>query len=408
MRAQILDLGVSVDRAWLERGRTEDAFAAIAAKAMRDSEMLLQDRADEIFGWILAEPVLPQQQYRDFGQPALTLYQGHKFYIELLPWIDGTTAIHQHSFAGAFGVLRGSSLHCRYDFECHDALSSELRVGRLGLTTCEVLKRGDVREIHPGCSFIHSLFHLDRPSLTLVVRTTTLARFQPQYSYRRSGLAFDPFFNPEPAATRVRLLKTLFEVSDRECWHHATSLMARSDPWHALAILGVAHRWSESDRRWDDLVDVARARHSRCVEVVLASLQERSREQKIVAMRREVHDPDHRFFLAILLNLPDRSAIYAAITARYPGGDPEMLALKWMGELSGDRKIGLEFDPLSLKMLHFVLRDRTLQEFERGLASVFGQAQVTEQAESLEILWNQLRDTSLLQPLIQSTAENVA
>jgi hypothetical protein len=53
--------------------------------------------------------VLPEQRRSDraFGQPALTLYHGERFFIEALSSHSGTSAIHQHSFSGAFRVLTG-------------------------------------------------------------------------------------------------------------------------------------------------------------------------------------------------------------------------------------------------------------------------------------------------------------
>jgi len=172
MRA-IQELGDSVARAWLAADYADEAFPEIASHALRESE-LLRGSESQLSEWFLTDTCLPDQQFREFGQPALTLYRGHKFYIELLYWLDSTTAIHQHSFAGAFGVFKGSSLHTQYDFHCDRVLSSELIVGDLIFRSSNLLTQGDVREIHPGKEFIHSLFHLERPSITLVVRTHSL------------------------------------------------------------------------------------------------------------------------------------------------------------------------------------------------------------------------------------------
>jgi hypothetical protein len=54
------------------------------------------------------------------------VYAGRRFYVEVVFWAEGTTAIHQHSFSGAFQVLVGSSIHTLYGFERGEAVAREL------------------------------------------------------------------------------------------------------------------------------------------------------------------------------------------------------------------------------------------------------------------------------------------
>ena len=42
-----------------------------------------------------------------------------------------------------------------------------------------------------GPEFIHSLFHLERPSMTVVVHNGSSGQPFPQYDYRLPGLGFD-------------------------------------------------------------------------------------------------------------------------------------------------------------------------------------------------------------------------
>ncbi len=397
----VRELGEQIALSWRRCDNSEETFAEVAASCLSDSGFLNRISTEELNRWFLRDPALPAQSFRDFGQPALTLYQGQKFYIELLYWVDSTTAIHQHSFAGAFGVFKGSSLLSRYDFEVEDPVASELVLGKLHLLAVELLTKGDVREIRPGRGLIHSLFHLDRPTLSLVVRTHAIPRYQPQYSYRRAGFGYDPFFSPEPFATRLRLLEALSDTGDASFWKLAGELLDCSDPWMALAVLKPAYH-ARSSPQYAEFAEQARRIHGRRAEIFLAGHAERVREQNITLRRREIHDPDHRFFLALLLNLPDRDAIFAAMKQRHPDADREQLILKWVGELSDANKIGLEFNPLSLKMLHYALRDRSFSNFAEDLGRAFGPSQVLEQADDLEGVWTELHASSLLQPLFVS------
>jgi hypothetical protein len=63
-----------------------------------------------------------------------------RFYIQLLFWMDGTTAIHQHEFSGAFHVMHGSSIHAHYEFEKAQPVTPYLRVGNVKMKKMEILE----------------------------------------------------------------------------------------------------------------------------------------------------------------------------------------------------------------------------------------------------------------------------
>jgi hypothetical protein len=67
----------------------------------------------------------------------------------------------------------------------------------MSLKVCELLNVGDVQEIQAGRQYIHSLFHLDQPSATIVIRTEKSPLYLPQFAY-----------------TNLRSRSTLFRTSD--------------------------------------------------------------------------------------------------------------------------------------------------------------------------------------------------
>jgi len=150
-----------------------------------------------------------------FGQPSLLLHRGHRFAIEVLFWLDGTNVIHQHLFSGAFHVLQGSSVHSRFEFRAGSRVNSGMWLGDVVLTGVELLRRGDTRPIRAGSAGIHSLFHLDRPSVTLLVRTLNEADRQPQLAFVRPFLAFDPFLKDDVLARQETMLGVLLACDMR-------------------------------------------------------------------------------------------------------------------------------------------------------------------------------------------------
>src|SRR6266487_5293697 len=202
------ELGSLVESLWRGKNYSETAFPDIAARALTQTNLRESVSPSEIIRWVHTEVQLPRQQdiEANFGNPPITLYCGPRFYIDIYFWLDGTTEIHQHSFAGAFQVLTGSSIHCRYSFREKEAINEHFLLGEISFEDVELLREGDIREIIPGRQHIHSLFHLDRPSTTVAVRTFGMPSFQPQYSYRKPYLAVDPFYK-EPSL--IKKLQTV-------------------------------------------------------------------------------------------------------------------------------------------------------------------------------------------------------
>jgi len=111
-----------------------------------------------------------------------------------------------------------------------------------------------------------------------------------------------------------------------------------------------------------------------------------------------------RFFLALLLNLPDRDSIYRVIRQRFADADPEDRVVGWVSALSAQGKIGIEFDALALKILRYLLRGLPLASIRRDLSRVFGSDQVASEAANLEQLWDGIRQNSVLGPLFVARA----
>src|SRR6266853_5307367 len=144
----------------------------------------------------------------------LVVYSHPRFYIQLLFWLDGTTAIHQHEFSVAFHVMPGSSIHAHYAFEKARPVTPYLRVGDVRMKKIEILESGRTVPIVSGEQAIHSLFHLDSPSVTVVVRTHHDPGTGPQLNYLPPHMAIDPLHSDLLTMRRNQLLDVLEQVED--------------------------------------------------------------------------------------------------------------------------------------------------------------------------------------------------
>jgi hypothetical protein len=209
-----VNLGSLVEKRWSDKNYDEDCFPEIASQALLEYDPSEHVDPWEIIRWCHVTPQLPGQQDVDarFGEPPLTLFAGPRFHVDVYFWVDGTTAIHQHSFSGAFQVLLGSSIHSQYRFENEQKISARFSVGRVVLNNVECLRQGDVRQILPGRKYIHSLFHLDRPSATITVRTYGDPGAQPQYTYHKPSFALDPFFREPAVLKKLQTINLLLTI----------------------------------------------------------------------------------------------------------------------------------------------------------------------------------------------------
>ena len=139
-------LGRDIEREWLASNYNEDRLPAMAKAALAAADLPSRVSAWEIVEWSLGQTELPPQ--RDlpgkFGDPPITLYAGPRFHIDVYFWFEGTTAIHQHGFCGAFQVLLGSSIHSWYEFEPTEVINSFTEIGQMSLKVCELLEVGDL------------------------------------------------------------------------------------------------------------------------------------------------------------------------------------------------------------------------------------------------------------------------
>lgn len=372
-------LGRDIESRWLEQNYNESAFPEIAASCLK--EAALPDRVSpwEIVEWALKERDLPRQ--RDvaarFADPPLTLFSGQRFHIDLYFWFDGTTSIHQHAFCGAFQVLMGSSIHSWYAFETSDVINSFCELGRLDLKVCELLSVGSIQEIWPGKDYVHSLFHLDRPSATIVIRTDKSPKFLPQFSYRKPNFAYDPFFERDTLTKKFQLVSALLRAGRPDADGQIADLLEQSDLQTCFSILANARHFLKSDplgevfnaegskTRFDALLSAIESRHGKGGAALRAVFERDDLVDDIMTRRAYISDPEQRFFMALLLNVDGRDLILDLVSSRFPGSDPVEKILDWTFDLSqirifgaqGENALGIaEFGDPELTVLEDILR----------------------------------------------------
>jgi hypothetical protein len=337
-------LGGLVDQRWTAQGRRAAQLSGIATAALSDLPTPEGLTPEVVLNLLTAGADLPKQRASSdiFGQPPAVMYRSENFEIQAITWMEGTTSTHQHGFDGAFRVVWGSSLHIGYTFDQQESMAEgHLVTGQLAMIEPEILWPGDVRPIVAGPDFIHALFHLERPSMTIVVRNGSSGLPFPQYDYRLPGLGFDVLEKDDRLQMRMRGMHTLYRLDPARAAAAARDLTASEDLWTAFRVCDEwAFAYGES-ADLSNLIEVLAGRAGVFAELLPPMYAEQVRRGRLLARRGLLRESRHRLFLALIVNLPDRASIHLAMEQLFPGQDASKLIVELVQELASPEYRGI-------------------------------------------------------------------
>jgi len=417
-------LGAEIENLWRDKNYDETLFPEIAAQSLKQAALPEKISAWEVIEWTLEQTQLPVQQdvYSKFADPPITIYNSPRFHIDVYFWLEGTTAIHQHAFCGAFQVLHGSSLHSWYDFEKSESVNTFTEIGSIRLKLCEILNVGDVQPIWAGKQYIHGLFHLEQPSATIVVRTHKSPLFLPQYSYQKPYLAIDPFFEEPNTLKKLQSITALIRSKYPDTDRLIAKLLEKSDFQTSFVILSNVRAYLQSNQvdqlfnlgagenRFEALLDVVRNRHGERAEIFPKVFAHLAKVDEIVRRRNYVTEPEHRFFLALLMNVEGKQRIFSLIKQRFPAAEPIEKVLDWTFDLAQTRVLGEnipnalgieDFADLDLFVLESLLKDMTDEDAEKTLESEYAMQITDDVRQNLNKKRAQIRQSVIFEPLLQ-------
>jgi len=425
------NLGSLVEQRWRDQNYDDGVFPEIAAEALAEADPSKHVDPWDIIRWLNKTTQLPEQRDVEgrFGNPPITLYDGPRFYIDVYYWLDGTTSIHQHSFCGAFQVFLGSSLLSRYTFEESRRINEHLRAGRIILNGVELLEEGDVREILTGRQYVHSLFHLDRPSASIIIRTQQTVSGLPQYNYLKPYFAMDPFFRSAAIIKKVQSASLLLSMKHPDADNLIGELLSCSDFQTAFPVLELlydhlrnnplekAFGLSTGEERFDALLQLARHRHGELVDLIFPVIDEVRRQHYLIQRRGQITSNEHRFFLALLLNVPDRAKVLELVRQRFPEQNPVNTITDWVEELANTRVAGSsepnvlgieDFDEDYLLVFQCLLEGRTIDQTKRAFEEELSVEDAKSLGDKPEKLYNAIRNSMLFKSIFLDSTSVVS
>jgi hypothetical protein len=209
-----------------------------------------------------------------------------------------------------------------------------MSVGNVRMKRIEILETGRTVPIASGHQTIHSLFHLDSPSVTVVVRTQHDPKAGLQFNYLPPHIAIDPLFSDGLTTRRRQLLDVLEQVEDTGYAQVVMEMIADLDFERGFHVLRHSMDYLQRLGKWGAATKAFKKKHGALATGVPATLQEEVRRSVIKGLRTLITEPEHRFFLALLMNAPTRADLLALVSQRFPKEAPAAVVLRWAEELT--------------------------------------------------------------------------
>ena len=313
------NMGQMADRAWLQAHRNEAALPAIAQdtfEAFNPEEHLTLKNVAE---WLCARSSLdPQLDVSlSFGQPPITVFSANNLFIELYVWRDFDVGMHNHAFFGAFRIIHGNSIHAEYDFSETRVVNSRFRLGQIQRKKVSLFKPGDGGKFQCAPSLIHRLIHVDRPSLSMVIRTRDSS--SDYFSYLPPGVALGlPGALPDLVRRQLEMLRRVDEVDHIAFVELLRGMVESLDANVAFTVL----RELQERLSFEELeLVLSFPRLDEIRGPMMEALEQDEFTKGLMVIRRHLEHEQDRFFVTTLMVCESRESILQLISARFPGLD---------------------------------------------------------------------------------------
>ncbi len=402
--AALVRIGEDIERRWAARDHRHNSFPGIAAESLFAASFHQQFDEEEIIDWVSRATTLPKQldPRSNFGQPPVTVWRSGGFVVDVYFWVDTETSIHDHSFAGAFTNLSGQSLNCTYRFEQAAPADEGVLLGSLRLDRSEHLKPGDICTITAGPKFIHRVWHLDCPTITLVARTITRHPGLRQFSYYPEGLAVRYRGKPPIEFQRRReFLGYLFQRRHPRRVALAEAMLSRVRGWQLFTLLGdlLFHMKEPSDaEEFEWIVARLPARCQYWLNTGLAVM--RSPDLLKGVFWRRLRSAEHRLLIALLSTYQQTWATAEWFRQHGHTGDWNATLIAWLSEMDADNALRLRLGSARKEIMTHLLRGLSDEEALRELRSTYTISD--SEAELLRQGFKRFRQLRFLKTLLNS------
>lgn len=245
-------------------------------------------------------------------------------------WFDDIATPHHHAWTGFFMNLKGRVIHSVYDFDAEKRIGPHLAFGKLRSHTTELITEGMAVPVCPGDAYIHSLWHIDNPCISLSVRIKS-SRFTPDaltLDYDRwSGTAFC-ISQRDDVSQLYKWLRLQLQTNKANYYRTIDDILNREDVTTVILLLSMIMN-TEMDL---DLADYLKSRSpdrsSEMSERYAAFAEGLARNRLFTNIRLNVTDSELRALFGALYLASDLRHFLEIIGLLFLDSQPERKAAR--------------------------------------------------------------------------------
>lgn len=340
-------------RAALRKARTPHDFTELATETLTALELHRSIDPDALLKDVLVGGGVDV----DFGAPEiLPLHEDDDFAIHAHFWVDRIATPHTHNWVGAFQPLMGSSIYGEYVFDEHERIDADFRIGALRTRRMVMLGPGDVAAVRSGLALVHSIHHVDRPSVSLSIRRNAPDHALGTLDCWRPGVAVKTVWSHGSVDARRKTLAIIAATDPKRYDAALEAVLEHADLRTTFYLLDHGLQRHSRPERLARVAFAQRRRLGTAVETVYRAAQDRVRSRWFVRMRSRVRTLDERFFLGLMCDAPDRTTVFRLLQAHRPGRDPVAFLVRSARALAADPANGLPLGTASFAALESLLR----------------------------------------------------
>jgi hypothetical protein len=260
-----------------------------------------------------------------------------------------------------------------------------------------------VRDILGGRKFVHRVWHISRPTVTMCVRTAGDEPRLGQYTYFYPRVGVEERRKQEEQdellQRRLKFLAFLTSTGDAYLERYVENLIKKADARQAIKFVLALHNNSETSilehlSLLDRLLDLLEARYGAWVGEFAASLEYQLRENRV--KWQELRDVDQRFLAAVLLTFSNRAEVIEAVREFRDANEPiEWIIERLKGMIDSDG-LAVNLNDFQFAVLHDLILGRPEAEV---VAAALADERHEQTEADLQCLCSALKQIDFFQPL---------
>lgn len=179
----VTSLCARIEERWLRYNYASEDFHKVVWEETESFDLTpLGDVVNQLR--LLEYPSVRATQIKStFSDLYMQIFHNGRFLIEILNWSGSHVNVHDHDFSGVQFQLKGDALNVLYDFTPDSRHDGALRLGKLGVREALLWKEGGRSIVRSGTVDPHGVFHLGKPTTSLLIRTVPTPRLGVQSNY---------------------------------------------------------------------------------------------------------------------------------------------------------------------------------------------------------------------------------